>query len=111
LEGSDPYEAISYDTLHADDTGKWGKHLWPLLQDTLAAAGLKGMITTKSVFFSREVPVCANCRTHSMSKVPRWPGLKHFANVTTKDINDGQSWLDIEKVSSSLSWCTIGSTD
>ncbi|KAJ7079647.1 hypothetical protein C8R43DRAFT_910083, partial [Mycena crocata] len=33
LEGSDPYDAISYDTLHSDDTGKWGKHLWPLLQD------------------------------------------------------------------------------
>ncbi|KAJ7150693.1 hypothetical protein C8R46DRAFT_1008182 [Mycena filopes] len=32
-----------------------------------------------------------------MSKVPRWPGLKHFNNVTTKDINDGQSWFDIEK--------------
>ncbi|KAJ7713580.1 hypothetical protein B0H14DRAFT_2644754 [Mycena olivaceomarginata] len=80
LEGSDPYEAISYDTLHADDTGKWGKHLWPLLQDTLP-----------SQHFSPE----------SMSKVPRWPGLKHFANVTTKDINDGQSWLDIEKMTSS----------
>ncbi|KAJ6499836.1 hypothetical protein DFH09DRAFT_1336383 [Mycena vulgaris] len=79
LEGSDPYEAISYDTLHADDTGKWGRHVWPLLQDVLAATGLKGMVTA------------------NMSKVPRWPGLKHFNNVTTKDINDGQSWLDIEK--------------
>ncbi|KAJ7777586.1 hypothetical protein DFH07DRAFT_797326 [Mycena maculata] len=79
LEGSDPYEAISYDTLHADDTGKWGKHLWPLLQDVLVTAGFKGMITA------------------NMSKVPRWPGLKHFDNVTTKDINDGQSWLDIER--------------
>ncbi|KAJ7715086.1 hypothetical protein DFH07DRAFT_1015398 [Mycena maculata] len=79
LEGSDPYDAISYDTLHADDTGKWGKHLWPLLQDVLSRSGLKGMITA------------------NMAKVPRWPGLKHFENVTTKDINDGQSWLDIEK--------------
>ncbi|KAJ7700284.1 hypothetical protein B0H14DRAFT_3034133 [Mycena olivaceomarginata] len=79
LFGSDPYDAISYDTLHADDSGKWGKHLWPLLQDTLATSGLKGMITA------------------NMAKVPRWPGLKHFPNVTTKDINDGQSWLDIEK--------------
>ncbi|KAJ6470755.1 hypothetical protein C8R47DRAFT_1023403 [Mycena vitilis] len=35
--------------------------------------------------------------TVNMAKVPRWPGLKHFENVTTKDINDGQSWLDIEK--------------
>ncbi|KAJ7331509.1 hypothetical protein DFH08DRAFT_814819 [Mycena albidolilacea] len=79
LCGSDPYDAISYDTLHADDSGKWGKHLWPLLQEVLAASGLKGMITA------------------NMAKVPRWPGLKHFDNVTTKDINDGQSWLDIEK--------------
>ncbi|KAJ7845532.1 hypothetical protein B0H14DRAFT_2358069 [Mycena olivaceomarginata] len=79
LCGSDPYDAISYDTLHADDSGKWGKHIWPLLQDVLAASGLKGMITA------------------NMAKVPRWPGLKHFDNVTTKDINDGQSWLDIEK--------------
>ncbi|KAJ7724749.1 hypothetical protein DFH07DRAFT_758882 [Mycena maculata] len=79
LEGSDPYDVISYDTLHADDTGKWGKHLWPLLQEVLSRSGLKGMITA------------------NMAKVPRWPGLKHFENVTTKDINDGQSWLDIEK--------------
>ncbi|KAF8211914.1 hypothetical protein K438DRAFT_1805609 [Mycena galopus ATCC 62051] len=79
LAGSDPYDAISYETLHADDTGKWGKHLWPLLQEVLTATGHKGMITA------------------NMAKVPRWPGLKHFNNVTTKDINDGQSWLDIEK--------------
>ncbi|KAF7349530.1 hypothetical protein MSAN_01743400 [Mycena sanguinolenta] len=79
LCGSDPYEAISYDTLHADDAGKWGKHLWPLLQEVLAGSGHKGMITS------------------NMAQVPRWPGLKHFDNVTTKDINDGQSWLDIEK--------------
>ncbi|KAJ7125530.1 hypothetical protein C8R43DRAFT_1146762, partial [Mycena crocata] len=79
LCGSDPYEAVSYDTLHADDSGKWGKHLWPLLQEVLSRSGLKGMIT------------------ENMAKIPRWPGLKHFENVTTKDINDGQSWLDIEK--------------
>ncbi|KAJ7430758.1 hypothetical protein B0H11DRAFT_2390246, partial [Mycena galericulata] len=79
LCGSDPYEAVSYDTLHADDSGKWGKHLWPLLQEVLARSGLKGMITA------------------NVARVPRWPGLKHFENVTTKDINDGQSWLDIEK--------------
>ncbi|KAJ7099053.1 hypothetical protein C8R43DRAFT_907591, partial [Mycena crocata] len=79
LSGSDTYEAVSYDTLHADDSGKWGKHLWPLLQEVLSRSGRKGMIT------------------ENMAKVPRWPGLKHFENVTTKDINGGQSWLDIEK--------------
>ncbi|KAJ7858830.1 hypothetical protein B0H14DRAFT_3085032 [Mycena olivaceomarginata] len=29
----DPYAAYSYDTLHSDDLGKWGHHLWPLLLD------------------------------------------------------------------------------
>ncbi|KAJ7889789.1 hypothetical protein B0H14DRAFT_2234393, partial [Mycena olivaceomarginata] len=47
LFGSDPYNAISYDTLHADDSGKWEKHLWPLLQTILPTSGLKGMITAK----------------------------------------------------------------
>ncbi|KDR73369.1 hypothetical protein GALMADRAFT_72471, partial [Galerina marginata CBS 339.88] len=28
---SDPYAASSYDTLHSDDLGKWGKHMWELL--------------------------------------------------------------------------------
>ncbi|KAJ7497907.1 hypothetical protein B0H11DRAFT_2189979 [Mycena galericulata] len=99
LEGSDSYDAISYDTLHADDTGKWGKHLWPLLQDVLVTQGHKGMITA------------------NMFKVPRWPGLKHFDNVTTKDINDGQSWLDIEKAGfsfdsfSNARTCTRKSTE
>ncbi|KAJ7323531.1 hypothetical protein DFH08DRAFT_817562 [Mycena albidolilacea] len=42
LFGSDPYYAMPYDTLHADDSEKWGKHLWPLLQTILATSGLKG---------------------------------------------------------------------
>ncbi|KAF8798517.1 hypothetical protein BYT27DRAFT_7122716 [Phlegmacium glaucopus] len=32
---SDPYQAYSYDTLHSDDLGKWGKHLWVLLLNVL----------------------------------------------------------------------------
>ncbi|KAF8149988.1 hypothetical protein B0H34DRAFT_785238 [Crassisporium funariophilum] len=32
---SDPYRAYSYDTLHSDDLGKWGKHLWELLLNVL----------------------------------------------------------------------------
>ncbi|KAJ7743894.1 hypothetical protein B0H14DRAFT_3607170 [Mycena olivaceomarginata] len=74
-----------------------GKHLWPLLQEVLAASGLKGMITAKSVADFISLNYSFSACTSSMAKVPRWPGLKHFDNVTTKDINDGQSWLDIEK--------------
>ncbi|KAF8804429.1 hypothetical protein BYT27DRAFT_7106963 [Phlegmacium glaucopus] len=39
---SDPYRAYSYDTLHSDDLGKWGKHLWVLLLNVLEEIGAKG---------------------------------------------------------------------
>lgn len=43
---SDPYKAISYDTLHSDDLGKWGKHLWVLLlKPVLENAGALGKVT------------------------------------------------------------------
>lgn len=29
------FEALSYDTLHCDDLGRWGKHIWVLLQEQL----------------------------------------------------------------------------
>ena len=30
---SDPYQAISWDGMHAHDHGLGGKHLWPALQN------------------------------------------------------------------------------
>jgi hypothetical protein len=45
---SDPYKAISYDTLHSDDLGKWGKHLWVLLLDpVLEDARARGKVTQR----------------------------------------------------------------
>ncbi|KAK7456407.1 hypothetical protein VKT23_010655 [Stygiomarasmius scandens] len=49
LQNSSPYEAISYDKLHADDVGKWGKHLWPLLVLILERLDLKGKLNQKQV--------------------------------------------------------------
>ncbi|KAJ7825670.1 hypothetical protein B0H14DRAFT_2820100, partial [Mycena olivaceomarginata] len=79
INNSDPYESSLYEILHEDDAGKFGKKAWPRLQEVLATLGNKGILTS------------------NMRHVPRWPGLKHFDTVTTKDINDGQSYLDIEK--------------
>ncbi|KAJ7651757.1 hypothetical protein B0H17DRAFT_1215217 [Mycena rosella] len=79
LPNSDPYSANSYDLLHSDESGKWGKHLWPLLLDALKTKGYKGRLTM------------------NMGKVPRWWKLKHFPNVTTEDYTDGQAFLDILK--------------
>ncbi|KAJ7076600.1 hypothetical protein C8R43DRAFT_1177915 [Mycena crocata] len=69
---SDPYAAYSYDTLHSDDLGKWGDHLWSLL-------GGKGTFA------------------QNMRDFTRWPGLKHFNQVTTVRFTDGQSFYDILK--------------
>ncbi|KAF8142215.1 hypothetical protein K438DRAFT_2114720 [Mycena galopus ATCC 62051] len=73
---SDPYAAYSYDTLHSDDLGKWGHHLWPLLLDELEKLKQKG-------------PLAENMR-----RFPRWPNLKHFNQVTTVHFTDGQSFYD-----------------
>ncbi|EGN91960.1 hypothetical protein SERLA73DRAFT_66573, partial [Serpula lacrymans var. lacrymans S7.3] len=47
LEYSDPYHSISYDKLHSDDLGKWGKHIWPLLLNVLVEDGNKGHMARK----------------------------------------------------------------
>jgi hypothetical protein len=44
---ADPYKAVSYDTLHSDDLGKWGKHLWELLLKVLEDAGARGKVTQR----------------------------------------------------------------
>ncbi|KAJ7617483.1 hypothetical protein DFH06DRAFT_1062143 [Mycena polygramma] len=76
---SDPYAAYSYDTLHSDDLGKWGHHLWPLLLKELENLNQKG-------------PLAENMR-----RFPRWANLKHFNQVTTVHFTDGQSFYDILK--------------
>ncbi|KAJ7656193.1 hypothetical protein B0H17DRAFT_956145, partial [Mycena rosella] len=69
---SDPYAAYSYDTLHSDDLGKWGAHLWPLLLEKLEELKAKGPFA------------------ETMRRFPRWPDLKPFNQVTTVHFTDGQ---------------------
>ncbi|KAJ7217054.1 hypothetical protein GGX14DRAFT_358335 [Mycena pura] len=79
IENSDPYKSVSYDLLHSDDLGKFGKKIWPAIQKVLEGLKTNGLLTKY------------------MGDVPRWPGLKHFENVTTKEMNNGQEFFDIEK--------------
>ncbi|KAJ7591788.1 hypothetical protein C8J56DRAFT_1003241 [Mycena floridula] len=72
FKNSDPYSAASYDVLHFDDLGKWGKHLWPLLLRILKE--LKGM-----------------------ANFPQWPKLKHFSAVTNIEYSDKQAFFNILK--------------
>ncbi|KAF8520305.1 hypothetical protein JB92DRAFT_3285845 [Gautieria morchelliformis] len=79
IANSDPYHASSYDLLHADDLGKWGKHLFVLLKEVLGSMKKKGDYS------------------QNMNKIPRWPGLKHFSSITTLEFSDGQSYFDALK--------------
>ncbi|KAJ6489261.1 hypothetical protein C8R47DRAFT_1320312, partial [Mycena vitilis] len=76
---SNPYAANAYDTLHADDDGDFGHHLWLLTLDVLEEI---------ETYYSLWIAV----------EFARWPGLKHFNQVTTVHFTDGQSYYDIEKL-------------
>ncbi|PPQ86075.1 hypothetical protein CVT25_003329, partial [Psilocybe cyanescens] len=76
---SDPYAACSYDTLHSDDVGKWGKHIWDLVLEIFKKKKSLGKLTS------------------NMSKFPYWNNLKHFNHVATVSFTDGQSFYDILK--------------
>ncbi|KAF8994667.1 hypothetical protein BDQ17DRAFT_1392381 [Cyathus striatus] len=76
---SDPYAASSYDTLHSDDLGKWGKHLWVLLT---------GVLRDKK---------CLGKLSRNMNKFPYWKDLKHMDAVSTISFADGQCFYDILK--------------
>ncbi|KAJ7215965.1 hypothetical protein GGX14DRAFT_359331, partial [Mycena pura] len=75
----DPYQAVTYDLLHASESGKWGHHLWKLTLEVLEALKLSSEAT------------------RIMKGFPRWRNLKHIDDLATKDFTDGQTHLDIWK--------------
>ncbi|KAF8523299.1 hypothetical protein BU17DRAFT_63874 [Hysterangium stoloniferum] len=79
IANSDPYSAVSYDTLHSDDLGKWGDHLFPKMVEVLCNMKQGGKFS------------------EFMSQVPSWPGLKIVQNVITVDFSDGNTYWDILK--------------
>ncbi|KAF8523707.1 hypothetical protein BU17DRAFT_63645 [Hysterangium stoloniferum] len=79
IANSDPYSAVSYDTLHSDDLGKWGKHLFPKMVEVLGNMKQGGKYS------------------EFMSQIPSWPGLKNVQNVITLDFSDGNTFWDILK--------------
>ncbi|KAG9125056.1 hypothetical protein FRC07_009146 [Ceratobasidium sp. 392] len=79
---TNPFQALSYDTLHNDDVGRWGKHIWKLL---------KGLVNAESsavikAFESR------------IDAVPPWSELSHFSNPLSVDLTDAQKYYDLLKV-------------
>ncbi|KAF8145632.1 hypothetical protein K438DRAFT_2097334 [Mycena galopus ATCC 62051] len=82
IRGSDPYKAISYDPLHADDGGFWGDHLFPLFKARVEELGLPAIVKIDS----------------QMAEFPRWRSLNHFETVMNASFNDGSKHEDIAKM-------------
>ncbi|KAJ7729422.1 hypothetical protein B0H14DRAFT_2640427 [Mycena olivaceomarginata] len=72
---SDPYNAVSYDTLHWDDGEKFGRHLWVYTKQVLKDLGK-----------TNEFNKC-------MAEFPRWRGLDHFTAATAIDFTEGNAFL------------------
>ncbi|KAG9077589.1 hypothetical protein FS749_010521 [Ceratobasidium sp. UAMH 11750] len=82
-EHMDVYRALSYDTLHNDDLGRWGAHLWPMLKDYIKERC--------------EPSVGANFEER-IDSVPRWPDTNHFPNALNMAFSDGTKYEDFLRV-------------
>ncbi|KAB5587934.1 hypothetical protein CTheo_8624 [Ceratobasidium theobromae] len=73
------FEALSYDTLHCDDLGRWGKHIWVLLQEQLKEESSE---------------ISAEFNAH-IDAVPPWPELNHFPHALSVEFSDGTTYEDL----------------
>ncbi|KAG9082281.1 hypothetical protein FS749_006981 [Ceratobasidium sp. UAMH 11750] len=79
----DVYHALSYDTLHNDDLGCWGAHLWPLL---------------KSYLQEYCEPSVSTAFEERIDHVPPWPDTNHFPNVLSMEFSDRTKYEDLLRV-------------
>ncbi|QRW00089.1 hypothetical protein RhiJN_28107 [Ceratobasidium sp. AG-Ba] len=82
-ERTDIYQALSYDTLHNDDLGCWGSHLWETLKDYIAENCPPGTSTD----FENKIDA-----------VPPWPDLNHYPNALRIAFSDGTKYEDLLRV-------------
>ncbi|QRV94457.1 hypothetical protein RhiJN_22475 [Ceratobasidium sp. AG-Ba] len=76
------FEALSYDTLHNNDLGRWGHHIWPMLKEELD----KYHSSVTNEFDSR------------INAVPPWRELNHFMPASSMGFSDGTKYADLLKV-------------
>ncbi|KAF8871312.1 hypothetical protein CPB84DRAFT_1903942 [Gymnopilus junonius] len=78
----DPYQATSWDGLHAHDSGLFGAHILPELKCLVDVLGKE----------------YAKLLDTQVDKTPRWSGLNHFREVMKMDFTDGGKFSDIAKL-------------
>ncbi|KAH8980970.1 hypothetical protein EDB86DRAFT_2813253 [Lactarius hatsudake] len=82
LSHTDPYRALSFDRLHSNNGGVFGRHLWEAFKDLIGRYSRR-----------EEAMVDAQCRA-----VPRWSGLYHFQEVMNVSFTDGTKFEDLSKI-------------
>ncbi|KAG2012091.1 ubiquitin and ribosomal protein S27a [Coprinopsis cinerea AmutBmut pab1-1] len=86
IANSDPHRALSFDRLHNYPGGLAKTHLLPMLYE----------IFDRGPYSMPEVQKRINTRA---SAVPRWPGLTHYDNITTKKaFQDSNKWEDLARL-------------
>ncbi|KAL1660152.1 hypothetical protein GGF50DRAFT_63773, partial [Schizophyllum commune] len=81
LANSDPYEALSYDTLHSAASGLFAHHIWKLVKQHIELLGRDAVAQMD----------------YNMSSLPRWSGLNHFEAVMNITFNDGTKHADLSR--------------
>ncbi|KAF8268768.1 hypothetical protein EI94DRAFT_1576741, partial [Lactarius quietus] len=82
LQYTDVHHAVSFDRLHSNNTGLFGRHLWGAFKQLINGYGRKEAAQVDAQF----------------DAVPRWSGLIHFGEVMTVSFTDGTKFEDISKV-------------
>ncbi|KAF8910223.1 hypothetical protein CPB84DRAFT_1938167 [Gymnopilus junonius] len=79
----DPYQALSWDGLHAHESGLFGDHI---LLELKRVIGLLGKEAAKQL-------------DKQIDLTPQWKGLNHFSEVMKIEFTDGGKYADVAKVS------------
>ena len=94
----DPYQAVSFDRLHANHIGLFADHLWSQFQSLIkeSSRDVQAAIDTQYVnnLFSR----IFDQDLYRMNLFPRWRNLNHYKKVLHIDFDDGSKFEDIAKV-------------
>ncbi|KAL1712551.1 hypothetical protein EV715DRAFT_277922 [Schizophyllum commune] len=81
IKRSDPYDALSFDTLHSSASGLWGGHMFEVIKEHIEELGRSAV---------ERVDKC-------MNMMPSWRGLTHFESVMNIAFNDGTKYADMLK--------------
>ncbi|TFY65027.1 hypothetical protein EVJ58_g2245 [Rhodofomes roseus] len=81
LLNTNPYRALSFDKLHAYDSGLLGDHIWPETVSLVTASGRWAIAKVDE----------------QASSFPVWRGLTHFKQIVNINFNDGHKFQDLSK--------------